>query len=49
MGLNGLKALLLTDQPELGDTLKDQVDASQHSTSPNGDDPSGSKDSQLLE
>ena len=49
MGLNGLKALLLTDQPELGDTLKDQVDASQHSTSPNGDDSSGSKDSQLLE
>ena len=48
MGLNGLKALLLTEQPELGDTLKEQVDASQHSTSPNGDDSSGSKDSQLL-
>ena len=48
MGLNGLKALLLTEQPELGDNLKEQVDASQHSASSNGNDPSGSEDSQLL-
>ena len=31
MGLNGLKSLLATEQPELGKILKELVDASQHS------------------
>ena len=48
MGLNGLKSLLATEQPELGKILKEQVDASQHSTSTTGDDSSGNKNSQLL-
>ena len=48
MGLNGLKTLLVTEQPELGEKLKEQVDASQHSTSTTGDDSSGNKNSQLL-
>ena len=48
MGLNGLKTLLVTEQPELGEQLKEQVDASQHSTSTTGDDSSGNKNSQLL-
>ena len=48
MGLNGLKTLLVTEQPELGEQLKEQVDATQHSTSTTGDDSAGSKNSQLL-
>lgn len=48
MGLNGLKTLLVTEQPALGEKLKEQVDAPEHSTSTNGDDSSRSQDSQLL-
>jgi len=33
MGLNGLKTLLVTEQPELGEKLKDLVDGSQRSKS----------------
>lgn len=48
MGLNGLKALLRDEQPKLGEKLKEQVDGSQHSTSTDRDDSTGSKDSKLL-
>jgi hypothetical protein len=47
MGLNGLKSLL-TEHPELGEQLKEQVNAAQPATATNGDDPTGSKDSKLL-
>ena len=47
MGLNGLKALLRDEQPELGEKLKEQVNASQPTTATNRDDSTGSKDSKL--
>jgi len=49
MGLNGLKTLLVTEQPELGQKLKEDVDnASQRSIGTSSDDSAGSKNSQLL-
>jgi recombination protein RecA len=48
LGLNSLKNLLVIEQPELGEKLKEQIDATQYSTSTDGDDSSGNQNSQLL-